>query len=186
MTKLTHGDTFQHRGITFLVTLEDDDCHAPPWVENDGHGEVTGWQRADYMNPPRGYWRLNWDRGSERLYNWRESLAIAKRDSWGLAPDAYAGLAKRLGREPTGRDIRKEAVRRDFEYLRAWCNDDWRYIGVIVEALGQPAGEVIASDAIWGVPSCDEDHIEALARDMAEDIARQFCRQKDNDVMAGG
>lgn len=185
MRKLYSGDTFTHNGGAFRVTHERDDMHAAPWLECDGHGVVTGWRRRDYIDPPRGFWRLSSDRLSERLYNWRETMAIAKRDCWGLSPADTQKLAEQLNRQPTPRDIRKEAVRKDYEFLRGWCNDEWEYIGVIVELVddeGQSAGE---SEALWGVESFG-DYSDEVAKELADEILARVGDAKDAAIMAGG
>lgn len=83
-------DTFEYKGSTFTVQHEHDDSHGAPWDENDGHGVVSEWQHS--YETPRGSWVLASDRRSQRFYNWYETMAIAKRDGWGLGPDDVANL----------------------------------------------------------------------------------------------
>lgn len=183
--KLYSGDTFEHAGATYRVTLEHDDSHGAPWEECDGHGVVSGWERG-YCDTPRDCWVLVSDRGGKRFYNWRETLAIAKRDGWGLAPDALAKLAKQLGREPSARDIRKAAVRADFDYLSGWANDQWSYVGVIVELMdedNEPTGE---SESLWGVESYCSEYIAEVALELAGQIADVMGEHKDDAMALAG
>lgn len=177
------GDTFEHGGAEFKVTFPYDDHHGAPWDESDGHGVVTDWEHA--CETPRGCWELCSDRRAKRFYNWRETMDIAKRDGWGLAPDALASLAKRLGREPSKRDIRKEAVRRDFNYLHSWCNDQWSYVGVVVELLDADGEEAGESESLWGVESFG-DYASEVALELAGEILARMGADKDAAVMDAG
>ena len=80
------------------------------------------------------------------------------------------------GRDPakplTTGEIRAEAVRLDFEFLRGWCTDKWHYCGVAVRAVdadGEPMGDEF-EHALWGIESNDSDGI----REVAEELAGQF------------
>lgn len=80
------------------------------------------------------------------------------------------------GRDPakplTRGEIAAEAVRLDFERLRDWCDDDWRYIGVIVTPI--PWGkdpkevEIDYSYALWRIESDAEDYHGEVARELAD------------------
>lgn len=80
------------------------------------------------------------------------------------------------GRDPakplTRGEIAVEAVRLDFERLRGWCDDDWRYIGVIVTPI--PWGkdpkdvEIDYSYALWRIESDAEDYHGEVARELAD------------------
>src|SRR5690606_36343176 len=105
-------DTITVNGLTFSVNLEYDDCHGAPWEECDGHGPVSDWTSRNKLPGER---ILNRDRGMYRYYDVAEATRIAKRDSWGIGPDAHATLAARLGREPTAGEIAAAAVESDFQ-----------------------------------------------------------------------
>lgn len=68
-----------------------------------------------------------------------------------MSPRAYAALA----------------ARQDFERLRAWCNDDWSYVGVIVTA--SRAGIELASASLWGIESDSDDYLTETAQDLAQE-----------------
>ena len=79
MTKqktLYDGATFTHNGRTFHVSIERDDHHGAPWIENDGHGPVTEWLSRDKKPGERV---LHSDRWSKIFYDFAESIAITER-----------------------------------------------------------------------------------------------------------
>jgi len=174
--QIQDGDTFEHKGVTFTFQTERDDGHGEPWKESDGHGVVSGW---DFRDAIRGEWVLARDRGYKRFYNWFETMAIAKRDGWGLHDDEIAKLAVKLKRTPTKRDIRKEAVRRDFNFLRGWCSDEWNYVGVTVSARG------VEDQSLWGIESNAGDYLMEVARDLADEALHPLGAVKDEAMAMG-
>lgn len=113
-------ETFDHKGHTFRVAIEHDPDIGAPWKEQDGHGVVSDW--TSRAKRP-GELILARDRTRYRYYDLSASTARAKRDGWGPhqpRPDETRGQA--IAR----------AVQEDFEYLRAWCADDWQYVSVYV------------------------------------------------------
>lgn len=167
-------DTFeieQAPGTTFRVKFPHDDSHGAPWEEEDGHGPVRR-VVSHYSRPDKrpGEVAIHSNRFDHWLYDVAEATRIAKRDGWGLCPDEKAKLAERLGRQPTPGDIAAESVRRDMEYLRRWLNDDWWYVGVVVELLDDD-GDVVDERSIWGIESDSGDYLEETARDLAFELA---------------
>lgn len=141
--------------IMIRCEIHYDECSGAPWEENDGHGLVSGWERR--AKRP-GELVLNDDgRGNKRFYDWQESVKIARRDGW---------CCWRNGEELN------EAVRRDYEYLRAWCNDEWYYVGVVVFPLTVDGDELRSkSQSIWGIGSTDTDYIKDTAQELAREIS---------------
>lgn len=175
-------DTFEHRGRTFSAETPYDDSHGAPWEECDGHGPVSEWKRAEKWsygaNKAPGEWVLHADRGSIRTYDAAEAQRIALRDGWGLAPADEAALAQRLGRVPTRRQIAAEAVRRDFEYLRRWCADQWHYVGVVVTLLDADDDATDETESLWGIESDSGDYLEETARELADQICARLDAQE--------
>lgn len=161
------GDTFERGGRTFKVELPQDDFGRAPWEDDDGAGIVTEWTRRDKAPGER---LLHEDRGSRRFYNWQETTAKAKRDGWGLCDDEKAALALRFGREPTRKQIIAEAVERDFDRMRSWCNDQWCYVGVVVTALDDEGDETDETESLWGIESDSRDYIAEVAHEHADEI----------------
>lgn len=91
-----------------------------------------------------GEWVLVSDGSSKHLYDFAGTLARAKRDAWGLDPAKLATLQAKLGRRATSREIAAEAVRLDFERLRRWCQDEWRYVGLELRELPRSRFQVSA------------------------------------------
>lgn len=119
---------------------------------------MSHWRNKDTKQP--GERLLHSDRGSCRFYDWQGAIAIAKRDGWGLDDDGQAQLAKSLRKsvdQLTAGEIREEAVRRDFEYLRGWCNDEWHYVGYTATIADEDGNDVDYDDSCWGFD--DEDYM---------------------------
>ncbi len=172
MTKqiLTDGAEFTECGLRFIVNIEQDDDSSAPWDKEDGHGPVSDWTSRD-KKP--GEWVLSSDRGSKRFYDAAEAMRIAHKDGWGLAEDGIAELTAKHGRTPTRGEITAAAVRRDFEYLQGWCNDEWRYVGVCVRHASQDEDDKY-SNALWGIESSSDAYISEVARQLASECAQDY------------
>jgi hypothetical protein len=68
--------------------------------------------------------------------------------------------------------VAAQAVEEDFQYLRAWCNRAWAYIGYTVTLLDEEGHPTAEWDACWGFESCDETILTA-ATDAAASIAER-------------
>ncbi|MDP5500313.1 hypothetical protein P3775_18370 [Pseudomonas aeruginosa] len=81
------------------------------------------------------------------------------------------------GRDPakplTAGEIAAEAARRDFEFLRGWCADQWRYVGVVVTLLDPQGEKTEVSDSLWGVETLHDFHHET-ARQLADELAQGY------------
>lgn len=173
----TDGDEFERSGHTFRVAIHRDSDHGAPWDEEDGHGPVSDWRRPGYTgHAPKapGERELCNDRDSARFYDFAEAIKIAKRDGWGMSDIARTQFVERNGREPTAGEVAVWAVEQDFDCLRRWCNDDWHYIGIVVERIGadgEPTGE---RESLWGIASDDDAYITEVAHDLADEIIAGF------------
>jgi hypothetical protein len=163
-------------GLTFRVSTVRDDDACAPWDAEDGHGPVSDWRwHEDARDGERA---LSRSRGRCRFYDWNEALVIAARESWGLAPETRASLGERLGHEPSAEEVTEEAVRLDFERLRAWCDDEWEYLIVCVTLL-DIAGDATGEDeTLGGVESDCTDYMNELAADLARQIAGRVGDEK--------
>lgn len=177
--KLSHGDILRKHGRTFVIAILQDDDASPPWERSEGHGTVTDWTTRD-KEP--GELVLNEDGRSKRYYDFAAACATARKE-WGLSPDNLAELETRLGRKATAREIASEAARRDFDFLRAWCNDEWHYVGVVLFEI--PRGEIVTnpesfadkepfaetnSAALWGIESCADEYIQSVIMELFHEI----------------
>ncbi len=175
--RLSDGQQFTHKGHTFVVNFEHDSDTGAPWDETDCHGPVSAWANRD-KKP--GEWVLSSDRFSKRFYDYAEAMRIAKRDGWGLGDDDKATLAKRIGKTPetlTPGEIRAEAVRKDFEYLKGWANDDWHYVGVCVRHVSD---YVNGQYGLWGMQSDDDEGLTEAAYQLADERASVLQRDIEN------
>lgn len=151
MTKLYDGDTFTHDGLQFRVKMLWDDYRGLPWEENDCHGPVSDWERREKAP---GELILCSDRGSKRFYDFQAACKIA-RDVWGFKTKKEAA----------------EAARKDFDYLRRFCDGQWSYVIVDVTLLDDD-GDALEeySECIGGIESDAEDYITEIAHELAGEI----------------
>jgi len=162
----------EHNGRNYTVKVNYDDAMGAPWQEEDGHGIVSDWTTRDKQP---GEWVLAEDRRSKRFYDSAATMKLAKKDHWGLNDDALAELEQKLGHKPTKGEITAESVRRDFEYLRGWCNDDWHYVYVMV--TDDETGEF---DSLGGIESGDE-YLQEVIMEM---IVNFECQHKEAEKKA--
>jgi len=147
-------------GFRVVATLYADDDIGAPWERDDGHGPVSGWTTRGKAAGERV---LREDRRSRRYYDFAEAVRIARRDGWG-----YPG---QVDGETAGQRAAR-AAEHDFKVLRAWCNDEWFYVGVAVRVWrdGEPVtGEY--DHALWGVesnyPGGDNSYLSEVAEECA-------------------
>lgn len=155
--------TLEHGGktFTFSVKFEEDD-NREPWKEGDGHGPVSDWTQRDKLP---GELVLNTDHGSKRFYDYTEACKIALRDGWNAAP--YPTTPE------TKRQQAARAAMADYEYLREWCADQWRYVGVIVTLLDDDGEETNVCESLWGVEDRNNYH-HTTAKELAEGLAEGY------------
>lgn len=164
-----HEETREHNGLTFKVEHVYDLNADAPWDAEDGHGPVSKWRHEDSKRA--GERVLHRDRRSCLFYDFAEAVKIAKRDGWGLSEERLGKLARRLGRDPKPGEVRAEAVEADFERLRAYCDNEWTYIGVAVVLLDANGRTTHETASLWGIESDAGDYLEEVARDLMEEVA---------------
>lgn len=177
---------FEHEGKQFRAFIESDDDATPPWDRECGHVDVSEWERRN-KRPSEVI--INEDRGSRSFVCIREAIAKATHEGWGLSDESMQALSERIGRTPTKKEVIAEAVRLDVERMRAWCADQWEYVGVCVcllDSEGSPIGDKYAA-ALWGIESECDDYIREVAREMAADAMAeaQSTADKINSVLEG-
>lgn len=163
------GETIEaiRNGIKFVATIHNDSDHGAPWDECDGHGPVSDWTRRDKAP---GELILCSDRGSKRFYDFAAACKIARLDGWGCKPYSIEGEA--------ARQKAARAARHDYEVLRAWCNDEWTYCGIAVQAF-DANGEELTGEydfALWDIemnyPKSENAYLSEVAEDLAQEILR--------------
>ncbi len=169
--------TIEHKGLTFRVAHEHDTDHGHPWDESDCHGPVREVKAnfTGYMTKRPGeriltehFNRYGW------VYDIAGALRIAERDGWGLTDECLAKLTARLGRTPTAREVRAEAVELDYDNLRRYLNDQWCYVGVVVTLLDVEGNDTHLSESLWGIESDSGDYLDEVAQDLAAQIAHDI------------
>ena len=137
-------------------------------ARRDGWGFLPGDLETDEVMP--GIWRArvapNFRHGDYRF------ICIA-----GDINEAIRGTyASHRATFTTARAYHAAAARADYENLRAWCNNQWCYIGVVVRRKGD---EMFCAEtqSLWGI----ESNAGAYIRETAEELAEQFDDCETND-----
>lgn len=157
LTQIYDGMLVERDGCTFLINIVRDDDATPPWERQGGCGTVTDWVARD-KRPSELVLVRSARQKSARYYDFAETMRRAKDEGWELCENDKHKLAKKLGREPNEGEARAEAVRRDYEFLRGWCNDEWCYVGVIVSEVNEGS-----QAALWGIESNDVSYLAEVA-----------------------
>lgn len=83
--------------------------------------------------------------------------------------EARAELYRMHRESMTPREHAAGAALRDFENLKAWCDDEWFWCGVVARRKDdcKCCG---ASESLWGVESNAGSYLEDVARELAEQL----------------
>lgn len=151
--------TVDGKEYTFSVIADEDDDNTPPWERHDGHGVISEWERRDKA-PDEII--LDSFGSASRFYDFKATCAIALRDGWDAAP--YND-----GRETPKQQAAKAALA-DFKNLKAWCDNDWRYIGVVVTLLDCDGEKTNIKESLWGIESNASDYLNIVADELAGEV----------------
>lgn len=82
---------------------------------------------------------------------------------------AYSELHRMHRETMTAKQYAAGAAMADYERLRAWCNDEWCYVGVVVRRTGdcECCGE---SESLWGIESDAGEYIREVSIELAEEM----------------
>lgn len=161
MTDAYRTETRTHGNMQFRVEWVYDSDHGAPWEEEDGHGEVSDWTTRD-KRP--GEMVLSSIRRMKRFYNFAGAVKLARRNRWNTAPYSW----------PSNGAQAHAAAMADYEHLRAWCNDEWHYCGIVVTLLDAD-GEPDSVDAsLWGIESECGDYHEEVIGDLITECVHQI------------
>lgn len=150
--------TIELDGLTFQVVYHYDGDTGEPWKAHDGHGVVSEWTTRDKSPGER---ILNQDRTSKRYYDFMESVKIALRDGWGDGKPADSR---------TKRQIAASAVELDYARMKAWCDDEWHWMGIVVTLLDTDGNETNETESLWGIESDAGDYLKETALELAGEI----------------
>lgn len=143
-------------GIDLVARIEYDEDHGEPWKECRNYGPVSEWTSRDKAPGERV---LNSHRGSYRYYDYAEAIKIAKRDGWDTEPYGTGTVGERAAR----------AVEADFQRLKAWCNDEWYYVGVAVSVSRNGVMLDKYAASLWGIESDSGDYLTEVANELANE-----------------
>lgn len=188
-TRLYNGDRFEHKGYTFEVEYQRDDCMSEPWKEHDGHGVVSEWTSREKKPGERVLVQDSHGR-AKRYYDVKASIAIARKDQWGPVHCAlcdsseHGPYSQEYGPHANDHNFKPEspgqtaarAVEKDYEYLRAWCNDEWEWTYAVVTLIEDGEKNPDASESIGGI---DGDHdggkyLTEVAYELADEIVSRL------------
>jgi hypothetical protein len=105
------------------------------------------------------------DRSSKRFYDFQEAVKIARRDGWG-----FPGMTEEARATMKRGEIAQRAAMADFERLRAWCNDQWHYVGCVVTLLDEDDEETDEAESLWGIESDADEYLQETALELADEI----------------
>jgi hypothetical protein len=145
-------------GFAYLCEVYPDEDMGAPWDEHDGHGIVSDWTSRTKMP---GELILNQDRGSFRYYDFAASCQKAREEGWNAAPYDVPG--------ETPRQRAAKAAMADYKHLRAWCRDEWQWVGVTVRRDGG-CPHCSPKASLWGIESNAEDYLQEVALELALDL----------------
>jgi hypothetical protein len=140
-------------GFRAYAWVERDDDAEPPWSRGDDHGPVSEWTTRE-KRP--GEVILSADGGARRYYDMAEAVRIARRESWDAEPYGVGTAGERAAR----------AARADYDNLKAWCDDEWTYVGVCVAISRKGVRLTDKYDhALWGIESNAGDYLTEVANE---------------------
>lgn len=143
-------------GKTYRVEFHFDHDSGAPWKEYDGRGVVSEWETRD-KKP--GEVIISSDHGFKRFYNVAATIAIAKRDGWGVSGINTRGMSKAK--------TAAVAVQHDLKRMRDWCSGAWHWCGIVVFPLTDAGDELRSkNESVWCIESDDEDSINEIIEDL--------------------
>lgn len=184
-------------GLTFKVSIERDDDSRRPWEECHGYGPVREAKRNFYdpkiQKAPGERVLHTGDYGSYSwVYDWNGALALAEKDGWGVSEENRPGNWDSL----TKAQQREVAVQRDFDFLKAWCEDEWVWCGVCVTLMIEDdEGDLVEydgpltskfHDSLWGVEYWQygmrlpekNSHVKEIIQDLCTGVASVYLKEQ--------
>lgn len=169
---------FEHRGRMFRASIEFDDSSGAPWEQGDGFAPIErkphgyGAQYGAAKRPGELVIHDGGRNGYAYVVDIPDAIAIARRDAWGISQELRTAFESKHGRPPTPREVARLAIDENIAFCRGWCEDDWQFIGVIVQMIGRDGEPVGDSESLWGVESCGGYARDDVAPELAEQIIR--------------
>ena len=175
--------TVKSHGLTFEVSIEQDEDSHEPWKECDGFGPVREIRRGYYdrhfsKKPGERILHDGGDRNTSWAYDWAGATALAKRDGWGISPEDRPTDWNSLN----AAQQHVLAVQRDFDFIKAWCDDEWVWCGVCVALMiegedDEPAaydGPLDLRDSLWSVEYWQYENFDSVKNTYAKSVATEI------------
>jgi hypothetical protein len=124
-------------GFVAIATLHADDDCTPPWDREDGHGPVSDWTTRAKKPGERV---LNRDHRSYRYYDFQAAVKQARAEEWDTPPYRTGTAGERATR----------AAEADFQRMKAWCDNEWSYVGMAVTIALNMAAQVWSHPQLTG------------------------------------
>lgn len=158
-------------GWKLVFKFQYDNDREPPWEDCCGTGVVTDWIHG--AADEKYGWVLSDGNWSHRYYDWRATLPEAIRGGWDAAPYGEGNKHEQAMR----------AMKSTYELLRRWCDNDWWYVGLIVELYDKNEDE-LGSDSCWGFESDAMSYITEHMRSWAARLISETRRKKRRETDA--
>lgn len=156
--------TFTYKGHTFHFVTEPCPDSPPPWSRLFAlHDLVSAWTPRD-KRP--GELVLNTFHSDKRFYDFQGACKLALAEGWDAPP-------YNTDKRETPRQQAAKAALAYFKRLKAWCDDEWYYIGLVVWCEDFPDNKHYLS----GAESDADTYILECAYNLAEDICRDLERR---------
>lgn len=149
---------FTQDGFRFRARILADEFGDSPWENDDGVGVVSEWTRR--AKRP-GEMTLARDREKFRYYDFAATMRRAVAEGWSAAPHDQGTRRQRAAR----------AVIAEFQRLRAWCNDEWHYVGVSVRMVNADGEEFGEAESLWHIESDATDYHRDVASELADSLS---------------
>lgn len=145
-------------------------------ARRDGWGFLPGNLKTAKID---GRWH-SWIDGRAQLLRRKNGPGNAYRPARRIVPKLFHSVAADINEAirgtyaqhratMTARQYAAAAALADFDRLRRWCDNQWHYVGVIVESLDEDE-DVIDSASIWGIESDAGDYLDEVAQDLAAEL----------------
>lgn len=157
-------------GFTVMYEFRDDSDHGMPWEDNDEdlvrraehphryqYGEGGGKKPSErpLNEPDRNHYQY--------YYNWQRAMQKAKKEKWNTEPFDAPNQAER-------------AVQANFDYYKAYLNQEWNYVTITVWLAEHPQYE----HAVGGFETYKDYHEESVP-----EVAQELVRMYLSDLQSG-
>lgn len=184
------------QGLAFKVEIVQDLDSREPWKEHDGHGPVREGESDRYTgNMKKRAGEVVLHQGDHNcyswVYDWTGAMVKAKEEGWGVSRD----------KRPPGWDAltdpqqREVAVQSDFDFLKAWAENEWVWCEICVTLMVEDEdGDLVEYDGpltskfhdslsrveYWqyaGLGSKENTYINEIIEEMCGGIASRYLKE---------